>query len=304
MNQFTVRLLRTFLTLWGVVTLTFVLGRLTGDPVALMLPQTATMEDYARLKDALGLNESVSTQYIIYLSNLVRGDFGTSLAYSRPALDVVAERIPATLELGIPSFILSVFLSIPLGVWAACRRNGFTDRAIMTFSLAGQAMPSFFIGIALILIFGVSLRLTPTFGRDTFAHLILPTITLTIYPLAFLIRLTRSSMLEVLNETYINAARAKGLREWRVIFVHALRNALIPVVTIIGLQIAGLISGAAIVETVFAWPGIGLLAVQSIGARDYPVIQTIVLISAIAFSLTNLLIDSTYILIDPRIRAS
>ncbi len=302
MSQFYVRLLRTALTLWGVVTLTFILGRLTGDPVALLLPQTATVDDYARLKDSLGLNQPLLTQYIVYISNLIQGDFGTSIAYNRSALTVVAERIPATLELGIPSLILSNLLSIPLGVWAAIRRNKFTDRVIMTFSLAGQALPSFFIGIVLILIFGVQLGLTPTFGRDTFAHLILPTITLTIYPLAFLIRLTRSSMLEVLQETYINTARAKGLRPSRIIFVHALRNALIPVVTIIGLQIAGLISGSAIVETVFAWPGIGLLAVYSIGARDYPVIQTIVLISAMAFSITSLAVDSVYILIDPRIR--
>lgn len=303
MNQLYVRFLRTVLTLWGVVTLTFVLGRLTGDPVALLLPQTATIEDYERLRNSLGLNAPLSTQYLIYLRNLVQGDFGTSIAYNRPALAVVAERIPATLELGIPSLIMSVLLSIPLGVWAACQRNGLSDRTIMTLSLTGQALPSFFIGIVLILTFGVRLGLTPTFGRGTLAHLILPTITLAVYPLAFLIRLTRSSMLEVLHETYISTARAKGLRARQIIFVHALRNALIPVVTIIGLQIAGIISGSAIVETVFAWPGIGLLAVQSIGARDYPVIQTIVLLSAIAFSITNLVVDSVYILIDPRIRA-
>lgn len=296
------RLLRTALTLLGVVTLTFALGRLTGDPVALLLPDTATMEDYERIRASLGLDEPILTQYIRYVGNVLQGDFGTSIVFRRPALDVVLERIPATVELGIPALVLSVLLGVPLGVLAAQQRNRPFDRSVMMLSLAGQSLPSFFVGIVLILIFGVYLGWTPTFGRDSWAHFILPTITLTIYPLAFIIRLTRSSYLEVSNETYIRTAQAKGLPQRVVVFQHAMRNALIPVITVIGLQVAAILSGSAIVETVFAWPGIGSLAVQSIGGRDYPIVQAIVLITAAAFGITNLLVDLLYNAIDPRIQ--
>jgi ABC-type dipeptide/oligopeptide/nickel transport system permease component len=296
------RIVRTILTLLGVVTLTFILGRLTGDPVALLLPQTATMEDYERIRASLGLDQPVPVQFLIYLSDLASGNFGRSITSNRPALDVVVARIPATLELGIPALIVSVALGVPLGIWCAQRRGSLFDQLVMSASLAGQSLPSFFIGILLILLFGVRLGWLPTFGRDSFAHFILPTVVLTLYPLAFIVRLTRTSVLEVLNENYIQTARSKGLHPRRVTYLHALRNALIPVVTVIGLQIAAIISGSAIVETVFAWPGIGQLAVQSIGARDYPVIQTIVLISAAAFGLTNMIVDVIYTLLDPRIR--
>jgi peptide/nickel transport system permease protein len=296
------RLIRTLLTLLGVVALTFVLGRLTGDPVALLLPQTATMEDYERIRASLGLDQPLPVQFALYLRDLAAGDFGRSIQSNRPALDVVLARIPATLELGVPALIISAALGVPLGIWCAQRRGGLFDQVVMSASLAGQSLPSFFIGILLILLFGVRLGWLPTFGRDSFAHFILPTVVLTLYPLAFIVRLTRTSVLEVLNENYIQTARAKGLHPRRVTYLHALRNALIPVVTVIGLQIAAIISGSAIVETVFAWPGIGQLAVLSIGARDYPVIQTIVLISAAAFGLTNMIVDVVYTLLDPRIR--
>lgn len=296
------RLARTLLTLFGVVTLTFILGRLTGDPIALLLPQTATLEDYERIRASLGLDQPLPVQYVVYLRDLLQGNFGTSILFNRPALDVVTARIPATLELGIPALILSVAIGVPLGIACARRRGSLFDQIVMSVTLAGQSLPAFFIGIVLILIFGVRLGWLPTFGRDSFAHFILPTIVLTVYPLAFIVRLTRTEMLDVLNQNYMQTARAKGLADRRVVYIHGLRNALIPVVTVIGLQIAAIISGSAIVETVFAWPGIGLLAVQSIGSRDYPVIQTIVLISAAAFGLTNMLVDVMYTLIDPRIR--
>lgn len=294
---------RTLLTLLGVVALTFALGRLTGDPVALLLPQTATLDDYNRIRASLGLDQPVVVQFGIYITNLLSGDFGTSIAQNRSALELVLERIPATLELGIPALFISVCAGIPLGVISAQRRGSAFDHAIMSISLAAQSLPAFFIGILLILLFGVRLGWLPTFGRDTPAHLILPTLVLTLYPLAFIIRLTRSSMLEVLSEAYIRTASAKGLHPYRITYTHALRNALIPVITIIGLQIAAIISGSAIVETVFAFPGIGLLAVQSIGGRDYPVIQTIVLLSAAAFGITNMIVDILYTVIDPRVRA-
>jgi peptide/nickel transport system permease protein len=292
---------RMLLTLLGVVLLTFVLGRATGDPVAMMLPQTATVEDYERIRTSLGLNEPLPTQFIIYIANVLRGDLGTSIVLRRPALDVVVERIPLTLQLGIPALLISTLVGVPLGVIVARRRDTLLDRLVMSVTLAGQALPPFFIGILLILLFGVTLRWTPTFGSDTPAHLILPTLTLLIYPLAIIVRLTRSSMLEVLTTGYVRTARAKGLSERDVVYRHALRNALIPVVTVIGLQVATIISGSAIVETVFAWPGIGQLAVASIGGRDYPIIQTIVLISAAAFCLVNVAVDLLYFLIDPRI---
>jgi peptide/nickel transport system permease protein len=304
MNTFVIRLIRTLLTLWGVVTLTFLLGRLKGDPVSLMLPITAPVEDFERMRASMGLNKPLPTQYATYLSDVLHGDLGRSIQYNRPVTDVIAERIPATLELGIPSLILSTLLSIPLGVLAACNRNSLIDRSIMSLSLIGHSIPSFFVGIVLILVFSVQLGWTPSFGRGTPIHLVLPIITLTIYPLAFLVRLTRSSMLDVLHEPYIMSARAKGLRTYQVIFVHSLRNALIPVITIIGIQVASIIAGSAIVETVFSWPGMGWLAVKSIGSRDYPMIQGIVLVSALAFSLTNLAVDFVYVLVDPRIRES
>ncbi len=296
------RLIRTLMTLLGVLALTFALGRLTGDPVAMMLPQQATLEDYQRLRAQLGLDQPLPQQFITYAGGLLRGDFGTSIMFNRSALEVVLERFPATIRLGIPALLLSVALGIPLGMLAAYHMNGWLDRLTMSLSLAGQSLPSFFVGIVLILIFGVALKWTPTFGNDSWQHYLLPTLTLTIYPLAIVIRLTRSSILEVLNDDYIRTARAKGLPESRVRYIHTLRNALIPVVTVIGLQVAALLSGAAIVETVFAWPGIGRLAVDAIGGRDYPVIQTIVLLSAVAFGLINLLVDALYLLIDPRIQ--
>lgn len=303
-NLILIRLIRTVLTLLGVVTLTFFLGRLTGDPVAMMLPQSATMEDYERMRAALGLDEPLPLQFVVYIGDVLRGNLGTSIVYSRSAVDIVAERIPATLELGLPALILSITLGIPLGILAAVGRDGWFDRLIMALSLAGQSLPSFFVGILLILFFGVQLGWTPVFGRDTPSHYILPTITLTIYPLAFIIRMTRSSILDILSENYIRTAHAKGLPSRYVIAIHALRNALIPVVTVIGLQVAAILSGSAIVETVFAWPGIGQLAVQSIGGRDFPIIQAIVLITAAAFGVTNLVIDFVYVIIDPRIQVS
>jgi len=302
MNTFIIRLVRTLLTLWGVLTLTFFLGRLKGDPVSLMLPITAPLEDFERVRRQMGLDQPLLVQYWTYLTDVLHGNLGQSIAYNQPVTEVIAERIPATLELGIPALLLSTVLSIPLGVLAAVKHNRPTDRIIMSLSLAGHSIPNFFVGIVLILIFSVQLGWTPSFGRGTTAHLILPIITLTVYPLAFLIRLTRSSMLDVLHQTYISTAQAKGLKNRQVVFVHALRNALIPVITIIGIQVAGIIAGSAIVETVFSWPGMGWLAVKSIGSRDYPVIQGIVLLSGFAFSVTHLAVDLIYVLIDPRIR--
>lgn len=298
------RLVRTLLTLFVVVLFTFFLARVSGDPSGLLLGLDATQEQVESFRESQGLDKPLTTQFMIYMSNLAQGDLGStiSIGASRPVTEVIAERLPATLELGLPAFFLSIFLGIPLGILSAYRHESLVDRIIMTFSLAGQSLPSFFIGIVLILIFGVQLKWLPTFGRETPAHFILPTITLMVFPLAFIIRLTRASMLEILSETYLRTARAKGLNEQRVIFTHALRNALIPVTTVVGLQVAGILSGSAIVETVFAWPGIGSLAVESINTRNFPVIQALVLVTAAAFSISNMAVDFIYVLIDPRIR--
>lgn len=301
-RYFTLKLLRTLLTLFGVVTLTFIIGRLAGDPIAMLLPQTATQEDYERIRASLGLDQPIPVQYVVYLGDLLQGDLGRSIVFNRPALEVVTERLPSTLALGVPALLVSVAAGVPLGILSAYRRGRLIDHLIMSTSLAGQSLPPFFIGILLILFFGVALRWLPTFGDDTWRHFILPTVTLTIYPLAIIIRLTRAAMLEIINQDYIRTAYAKGLPSGYVTWTHALRNALIPVVTVVGLQVAAILSGAAIVETVFAWPGIGSLAVGSIGGRDYPVIQTIVLISAAAFGLVNLVIDVLYGVLDPRIQ--
>jgi peptide/nickel transport system permease protein len=295
------RISRTLLLLIGVVVLTFVLGRITGDPIALRLPDTATVEDYERMRAALGLDQPIPTQLFNYFGDVLRGDFGDSVMYYRPAAEVVLERIPNTLALGLPALMLSLTLGLPLGVLAAIKTGGWYDRVILTVSLAGQSLPSFVVGIGLIIIFGVQLDWTPTFGNDTVAHYILPTLTLTLYPVAFFIRLMRSSVLEEMNADYVRTAHSKGLSP-RHVLIHILRNALLPVTTVIGLQVAALLSGAAIVETVFAWPGIGLLAVESIGGRDFPVIQTIVLLTAAGFAISNMVVDLLYVSLDPRVR--
>jgi len=295
------RLLRAILTIWGGVTLTFVLGRISGDPLALMLPETATQSDYAALRQALGLDGTLIEQYQRYLWDVVHGNFGTSIVSGRSAFSTVAERIPATAALTVPVLFTSVGFGVPLGVCAALCRQRWCDRLIRVLSLVGQSVPSFVVGILLIFIFGVLLNVLPTFGDDTLLHALLPVVTLSLYPLALITRLTRTAMLEVLDADYIRTARAKGLHTGRVYLVHALRNALLPIVTVIGLQSAALLSGAAIVETVFAWPGIGLLAVRAVGGRDFPVLQVIVLFSAFVFVSFNLLIDLLYSAIDPRI---
>lgn len=298
----TIRLLRTLMTLFGVLVLAFSLGRFTGDPAAMMMPLDATDADIERARRQLGLDKSLPEQFIIYTGAILRGDFGNSIAQQRPAFDLVMNRAPASIRLGLLAFIISVALGIPAGMLAAYQRSRFADSLLMSLSLAAQSLPSFFLGIALILIFSVQLGLTPSFGDDTWRHYILPVATLSAYSLAIVIRMTRSSVLEVMNHDYVRTARAKGLHERRVRNVHMLRNALIPVVTLLGLQFGSILSGSAVIETVFAWPGMGSLAVGAVSQRDFPVIQTVVLLSAFAFSIANFAVDLLYIWLDPRIR--
>ena len=303
MLQFTFRrFIRGILTLWVVVTLVFFGLRLSGDPVFLMLGDEASPEAVTALREKLGLNEPLPVQYVRYLQTIGSGDFGDSLRERRPAVEIVAERLPATAELAAAALALAVFLGIPAGVYAAVRRNSLIDRGLMAFAFFGQSAPNFFVGILLILLFSMSLQVLPSSGRGTWQHLLMPAFTLSTYGIASLARLTRSATLEVLNKDFVRTARAKGLREVSVQTSHVLRNAAIPVITVLGLQVGLAISGAIVVETVFAWPGMGRLIINSVTNRDYPVIQLAVLLIAASVVIVNFTVDILYGLLDPRIR--
>jgi peptide/nickel transport system permease protein len=295
---------RALVALWLVSTVVFVVMRLSGDPTPLLLPPDAPQSEIFRLRKELGLDRSLPVQYAVFLSNLVRGDFGQSIRFKGAALAIVTERLPATLELGLTSFGLAIFLAIPIGLLSAVYRNTLLDHAAMGLALVGQSAPTFFIGILFILLISVNAGLVPTSGRGDWRHLVLPAATLGLFGMAPIARITRSAILEVLRADYIRTARAKGLAETLVIAKHTLKNAAIPIVTITGLNFGGLLAGAFVTETVFAWPGIGRLAIQSIYARDYPVVQCVVLLSAMLFVVVNLAIDALYGLLDPRIRVS
>ena len=295
---------RALVALWLVSTVVFVVMRLSGDPTPLLLPPDAPQSEIFRLRKELGLDRSLPVQYAVFLGNLVRGDFGQSIRFKTPAIAVVTERLPATVELGLTSFGLAILIAIPIGLLSAVYRNTMLDHAAMGLALVGQSAPTFFLGILFILLISVNAGLLPTSGRGDWRHLVLPAVTLGLFGMASVARITRSSMLEVLRADYIRTARAKGLAETLVIAKHTLKNAAIPIVTITGLQFGSLLAGAVVTETVFAWPGIGRLAIQSIYNRDYPVVQCVVLLSATLFVVVNLAIDALYGLLDPRIRVS
>ena len=293
---------RALVALWLVSTVVFVVMRLSGDPTPLLLPPDAPQSEIFRLRKELGLDRSLPVQYAVFLRNLVRADFGQSIRFKGPALAIVTERLPATLELGLTSFGLAILLAIPIGLLSAVYRNTLLDHAAMGLALVGQSAPTFFLGILFILLISVNAGLVPTSGRGDWRHLVLPAATLGLFGMAPIARITRSAILEVLRADYIRTARAKGLAETLVIAKHTLKNAAIPIVTITGLNFGGLLAGAFVTETVFAWPGIGRLAIQAIYARDYPVVQCVVLLSAAVFVVVNLAIDALSGLLDPRIR--
>lgn len=296
------RLARTGVVLLGVSTMVFFVLRLSGDPVPLLLPPDAPAAEVEAMRHRLGLDGPLPWQYVRFLSLLGTGDLGMSLHQQQPALDLVLERLPATLALAAAAFLMALVVALPVGVIAATHRNTWLDQLMMPVTLFGQSVPSFWLGIMLILLLGVQLRLLPTSGSGTSRHLVLPAITLAMYSMASIARLTRSAMLDVLGQDYVRTARAKGLAEKRVVYSHALKNAMIPVLTIAGLQLGVVLAGAVVTETVFSWPGIGRLAIQAISVRDYPVVQAIVLVTAVGFVLTNLIVDLLYTLLDPRIR--
>ncbi len=296
------RLVRSIATLWLVVSVVFVALRATGDPANALLPDDATADAIAAFRQRYGLDQPIPVQYVRYWGSLVRGDFGDGLQERRPVVAIVSDRVPATVSLGLTAVALAVVLGIPAGVLAALNRNTAADRVLMAFAFVGQSAPHFFVGILLILLFSLQLRLLPSAGSDTPLHLALPAFTLATGLMAGLARMTRSSLLDVVRQQYIRVAYAKGLPTRVVIARHALRNAAIPILTLFGLSVGTLIGGAAIVETVFAWPGVGRLAVSAITVRDYPVIQLIVLMVATSVVVVNLLVDVAYGLLDPRIR--
>lgn len=296
------RLIRSVVTLWLVVTAVFVVLRLTGDPAQAMLPDDATPEQIEAFRLQFGLDEPLLVQYLKYWANLAQGNFGESLRERRPVVDMVQARLGATLLLAGAAIAIGLLLGIPAGILAALTRNSPWDRLLMGLAFIGQSAPNFFIGILLILLFSLQLKWLPSAGSESPQHLLLPAVTLATGLLAALARMTRSSLLEVIRQDYIRVARAKGLSRWQVISGHALRNAAIPLVTVFGMLTGGMIGGAAITETVFAWPGIGRLAVGAIAIRDYPVIQFIVLMVATSVIIVNLVVDVLYGLLDPRIR--
>lgn len=296
------RLGRTLVVIFGAVTAVFFIARLTGDPAQLMMAAFSTPQDVERFRRVMGFDRPLWQQYLIFMGSALGGDLGRSFQYQMPTAVLVLERLPATFELAFGSLLLATLLGIPLGVVAAARRNTLLDWVSMGLSLLGQSMPIFWLGIMLILIFGVFLQWLPSSGRGTLAHLILPTVTLGTYSAASIARLTRSAVIEVLHQDYVRTARAKGVSEFRVVLRHALRNAFIPVVTVVGLQLGTVLGGAVVTETIFAWPGVGWLTVSAIHARDFPLVQASVVLSALSFVVINFLVDVAYFYLDPRIR--
>lgn len=302
-SRFVVRkILRALLTLWLLVTFTFIALRLTGDPVLTMLGPNASPEGIESLRRIWGLDQPLPVQYVIYFENILQGDFGQSYRDGRDATEVVLERLPISLQLNLTAFVIVLFIAIPLGIVAALNHNRWIDRLTMLVSVFGFAMPNFFLGILLILIFSMRLRWLPAGGSDTWQHMILPTITLVTFEMGILARFVRSSMLEAVNQPYLRTARAKGLYDRRVIWRHALPNTLIPVVTVLGLRFVSYVGGSVITENVFAWPGLGRLTVQAVANRDLAVVQLIVLMIGATMITVNLTVDLLYGVLDPRIR--
>jgi ABC-type dipeptide/oligopeptide/nickel transport system permease component len=291
--------------IWLILTMVFLLVHIVpGDPVQQMLGEDARAEDLANLRHALGLDQPLHTQYEHYLAGLVRGNWGKSFHFGSPVLSLVLQRYPATLELAITAMTVCALIAIPAGVAAARRRGRATDHAIGVVTLLGLSVPNFALGPVLILVFSIEIGWLPVSGRGGISHLVLPAATLGAALAAILTRMVRGSMMEELSSDYVRTARAKGLPERRVLYRHAFPNALVPIITILGLQFGTLLAGTIVTESIFAWPGIGRLTVQAIQARDYPLLQGCILMIALSYVVVNLLTDVVYSMVDPRIRAS
>jgi ABC-type dipeptide/oligopeptide/nickel transport system permease component len=298
-----IRLLFALPALWLILTMVFLLAHIVpGDPVAQMLGEGARAEDLTQLRHALGLDLPLPVQYWHYLSGVLHGNLGESFRFQQPVLKVVAEHYPATLELAVVALLICALIGIPAGVLAAHKRGERTDHTVAVLTLFGLSVPNFALGPVLILLFSVVLGWLPVSGRGGISHLILPAFTLGAALAAILTRMVRTSVIEELSADYVRTARAKGVSESGVLFRHALRNALIPILTILGLQFGTLLAGTIVTESIFSWPGIGRLAVQAIGARDYPLLQGCILLIAVSYVLVNLLTDLVYAVVDPRVR--
>jgi peptide/nickel transport system permease protein len=297
------RLLLTIPVLLGVATLVFsLIHMIPGDPAQAMLGEAASPQDIAELRERLGLDRPLLEQYVSFLGAAVRGDLGTSLRTSEPVTRMIADRMPATFELAAAAMCFAIAVAMPLGIAAAVWRGTSVDHSAMTLALLGISIPNFWLGPLLAIVFAVELGWLPVSGRGTWAHLVLPAISLGAALAAILARMTRATLLEELREQYVLAARARGAARLRAVVAHAFRNSLIPVVTLVGLQFGAVLTGAVITETIFAWPGIGRLLIQSIGFRDYPIVQGCILLIAVTYVGVNLLTDLVYGVLDPRIR--
>jgi ABC-type dipeptide/oligopeptide/nickel transport system permease component len=296
------RLFHSIFVLVGISLVVFIILHLTGDPAALLMPMDATPEQVAQFRKEMGFTDPIIVQYWRFFKGTLRGDFGQSFRHSQPALDLVMERMPATIQLTAAAMVIALVVAIPVGIFSAIRRNSILDHIGMTGALLGQSTPVFWLGIMLILIFSVTIQWFPSSGRGEIQHLVLPAITLGMFTMARTARMMRSSMLEVMGQEYMKTAKAKGLSPGIVILKHALKNAAIPVVTIIGMELGTLLGGAVITEWIFAWPGVGRLTVQAIFNRDYPVVQAAVFLLASIFVLVNLIVDLMYTYLDPRVK--
>jgi peptide/nickel transport system permease protein len=296
------RLAQTVLSMLVVISIVFFLTRLSGNPIDLLLDANATEQDRTILMHYLGLDRPLAVQYAIYVKNIALGDFGNSVLTRRPVTEHIWERLPATAELGFVAMVMSVLIGIPLGMYSAVRRGSALDTGARIFAVLGQSMPAFWLGLMLILFFGVVLGVLPAGGRGGFQHVILPAFTLGYFTSAAILRLTRSAMLEVLASDYIKFARLKGLHEQIVLWKHGLKNALLPVVTFAVLLFVQFLGGAVVTETVFAWPGLGRLILESITTRDYPIVQAGVLVLSALYLIGNLFVDLLYSYLNPRIR--
>lgn len=297
------RLVQALFVIFGVACVTFFVLRLVpGDPARLMVPPGSGEDVVEAIRERLGTNLPLIEQFWIFLTGLVQGDLGTSFRYERPVLDLVLSVFPATLALGGVAMLFALVVALPLGIAAAARPGGLIDRGVLVLAMLGQSLPNFWIGVMLVLFFSIQLQWLPAIGNDGPLSYVLPVLTLSAVLIATLVRTVRQSMLEALAEDYVRTARAKGVSWQRILFVHALKNAAIPLVTIIGLQVGFVLGGAFVVELIFNWPGVGLLALQAISTRDFPVVQGVVMLVAIVFVAANLLVDIAYAYLNPRVR--
>jgi peptide/nickel transport system permease protein len=296
------RLWQGAISILGASVIIFVISRLSGDPVVMLVPPDAPPSLIAEIRTQYGLDQPLVWQYLLFVGHALSGDFGNSYRWQMPALKLILDRLPATIQLAACGLLFSVALAVPIGVLSAVHRGGWIDRIGRIFAMLGQAMPAFWVGLLLILVFAVQLNWLPAFGHGTPAHVVLPAIALGWYPVAAQTRIVRSAMLDVLDSDHISLSRALGTPERLIVWKYALRNAAVPLLTMLGVYFAAMLGGAFVVETIFAWPGVGRTVVEAVFSRDFPVVQAGVLFTSILFVLSNLLVDLSYGLVDPRIR--